>query len=127
MQNLFDSGWVPVASGAINANVRTEDCYQARIIIAASGAAGAGTTTAGWSEGVLTPIPWTKNTPAFPCTPLITGSYTVAAPSANAQNYYNIGVNISGAVNLADVVPTQVYVSTVAGAASWARIIVQGL
>jgi len=127
MQNLFDSGWVPVASGAINANVRTEDCYQARIIIAASGAAGAGTTTAGYSEGAQTPIPWTKNTPAYPVLPLITGSYTVAAPAASASNIYNIGVNISGAANLAAVVPTQVYVSTVAGAASWARVIIQGL
>ena len=127
MQNLFDSGWVPVASGTINASVRTEDCQIARIIIAASGAAGAGTTVAGWSEGALTPIPWTKNTPAFPCTPLITGSYTVAAPAASASNYYNIGVNISGVANLAAVVPTQVYASTVAGAASWARIIIQGL
>src|SRR5512137_171259 len=127
MQNLFDSGWVPVASGTVQANVRTEDCLQARIIIAASGSNGAGTTTAGWSEGAQTPIPWTKNTPAYPVLPLITGSYSVAAPAANAQNYYNIGVNISGAVNLAAVVPTNVYVSSVAGAASWVRVIVQGL
>jgi hypothetical protein len=127
MNTLFDSGWVPVASGTVQAAVRTEDCLQARIVIAASGNAGAGTTTAGWSVGSQTPIPWTKNTPAYPVLPLITGTYTVAAPGANAQLFYNIGVNISGAVNLAPVVPSQVYVSTVAGAASWVRVIVEGL
>jgi len=127
MQTIYDSAWVPVASGTINATVRTEDFNAIRIIIAASGGAGAGTTNAGWSCGAMTPIPWTKNTPAYPVTPLITGTYAVAAPSANAQNFYNLGINISGTVNVSGVVPTQVYISTVAGAASYARVIVEGM
>lgn len=123
---LFDSGWVPQASGTINAAVETGNCSQVSVFIAASGAAGAGTTTAGWSAGAMTPVPWIKSRPDYPCAPLITGSYSVSAPGAGAVSQYYIGVPISGTSELGPFVPTGVYVSTVAGAASWARVIVEG-
>lgn len=127
MNTIYDSGWVPVASGTVSAAVRTEDMSVVRIIIAVSGSAGAGTTTAGWSAGGSTPVPWTKNTPAYPVTPLITGAFSaVAAPAASASNVYQLG-GPSGTIPwLSSVVPQTVYVNTVAGAGSWARVIVEG-
>lgn len=125
MNTIYDSGWVTGTAGPINAVVRTEDAYQIKFMIAASGSNGAGTTTAGWSAGGTTPVPWTKNSPTGTCLPLITGTYTVAAPAAQIVNTYYIGVPFS-ATNLAPTVPQSIYINSVAGAGSWVRVIVEG-
>lgn len=124
MAIVYDSGWVPVASGTINANVNMGDATRAQVFIAASGAAGAGTTAMGWAVGAGTPVPWNKRTPAYSCTPLMTGTYTVAAPGAGATLSYYLGYSMSGANHIDDWVPQVLNVSTVAGAASFARVIV---
>ena len=120
----YDSGWVPVASGSIIANVNMGDATRAQVIIAASGAAGAGTTTMGWAVGAGTPVPWSKITPAYSCSPLVTGTYTVANPAASASLIYYFGTSMSGANHIDDWVPQVLNIKTVAGAASFARVIV---
>jgi hypothetical protein len=59
-------------------------------------------------------------------TPPITGAFTPAAPGAGVANVYYIGTSMSGANHIGDWVPQNVQLSTVAGAASWARIVVIG-
>ena len=122
----YDSGWVPVASGTIRASAECSAFSQVQVIIAASGANTNGTTAAGYAVGAGTPVPWNKLTPNYPTTPLITGTYTVAAPTANLANIYYVGNPVSGSQNIAGWVPQILYVSTVAGAASWARVIISG-
>ena len=126
MKTIYDSAWVPVASGTINAAVSTGDYSAVRFFICSSGSNNNGTTTAGWTAGGLTPIPWNKNTPDYRVTPPVTGTYTVAAPTTNTTNTYVVGVLVSGTVQVGPIVPSTLYISTVAGASSWARVIVEG-
>jgi hypothetical protein len=123
----YDSGWVPVASGTVNANVDCSNFYQLQVIVAASGAAGAGTTAGSWSEGAGTPVPWSKTSPLYSTSPPISGTFAaIAAPAAGAANIYHLGIGNSGTNHIGDWVPQFLHVNTVAGAASWARIVVIG-
>ena len=123
---LRDTGWVPVASGAIGAAVDCSDYTQVQVIYAASGAAGCGTTSMVWSAGAGGPVPWYKNAVNYSTNPPITASITVSAPAASASVIYYFGVGMSGTNHVGDWVPQFLNVSTIAGAASWARIIVIG-
>jgi hypothetical protein len=100
-----------------------------QVIFAASGAAGLGSAFLSWSAGAQTPVPWRspdKNWIDPPCLPLITGTYTVAAPAAGALSTYYFGTSVSGAAHLDDWVPQTLRVGMLPGAASWGRIIIIG-
>jgi len=123
----YDSGWVPVASGAFGRSIDCSSFNQLQIVIAASGGAGAGATAASWSLGAGGPVPWFKNGVNYSSQPPISGGFaSVAAPAAGAANIYYIGVGQTGSTHLGDWVPQFVSVSTIAGAASWARIVIIG-
>jgi hypothetical protein len=128
-ETLYDSGWVPQASGAINAAVNVTSCSVIRFIIAASGSGGT-SASAGWSAGLDTPVPWTKNTPAYPVNPKITGTYALGThPGQNTNKAYYIGVGLtgSGANHVDDFVPQTLFVNCAVSASSWGRVIIEGL
>lgn len=125
--SIYDSGWVPVASGAIRAAVDLSEYESVRLIFAASGTNGAASGTASWAAGGDTTVPWTKNSVAYPGLPRVTGVYSgVSNPAANAANVYLFGPGQSGSTVLSTFVPTELQVQLSASASSWARVIVEG-
>jgi hypothetical protein len=124
----YDSGWVPAASGAVTATCNVSDCSIVRFIIATSGSGGA-SASAGWVAGLDTPVPWTKNTPAYPVNPKVSGVYALGTPpAANANKIYYIGVGLtgSGANHIDDFVPSTITVGCAVSASSWGRVIIEG-
>jgi hypothetical protein len=140
MATIYDSGWVPnsigvaPSSGAINAGVQVGSLQRVRVTFAASGSAGVNNGLAScalsWSCGANSPIPYMSNlyvkTPNYPVLPLVTGTYTVAAPAAGAIAQYTIGSSMSGANHVDDWVPETLYVNAVQGSGSYARVIIEG-
>lgn len=127
---IYDSGWVPVASGAINTTQNFGSAKVARITLAASGTNGAAASSITWLAGTnRTPYPAVpavtggiKVFQSYPSQPLVTGTYTVANPGANAANRYVLG-DASGTMD--GLCPATVRISLTAGAASSARVIVE--
>lgn len=133
---LYDSGWVPSASGTIKTVVNVSSCSAVRLLLAASGSGGT-SASAGWTSGLDTPSPWTKNTPPWPMNPKITGSYTLGVvPAANDFHAYFLGAGLSGTGYptasgtggsvLDTYVPTFLYAECAVSASSWGRVIVEG-
>ena len=125
---VCDTGWVPVASGTVYGAADTGKYSMARVIVAASGTNGAGTTAVGFLAGAEASIRNSMSiqgtgVASFSGKPLISGSYTISAPGANATSSILLGA-ASGSVSA--WCPEQVTFSTVAGAASYVRVIVEG-
>ena len=140
MSTVYDSGWVPASigvapgSGSVVGSVQLGGFSRVKIIYAASGSAGVSNNASNaylsWSAGAASPIPWNSSprnkTPAYPTTPLVTGTYTVTAPNAGLNNSYVFGSNLSGANHLDDWVPETIYFGMTQGSGSYVRIIVEG-
>jgi hypothetical protein len=130
MATLYDSGWINVNSGTINAGVDTSDVQMVRVFFAGSGSNAPSAVALSWSAGLASPLPWRKvasGSQPPPTSPILTGTYTVAAPAANAKNEYRIGLGQSGSVNYLDsYVPDSITVMATPGAASYARVVVEG-
>jgi hypothetical protein len=85
---IYDSGWVPAASGTIRAEADTGNCTFIQLVIAASGAQAAFTASGYWVAGAETPIPIWKGAKPFASTPRPTGALAVSAPGINGVNSY---------------------------------------
>ena len=126
---LYDSLWIPQASGAILAAVDCGQCAAIRMTGMASGSGGS-LMAASWIAGADTPVPWQKNQPAYPAVPKATGAYTLGAPAgANTQKTWVIGPSMAytGSLVLDFFVPSWLYVSMSVSASSWGRLIVEGM
>lgn len=126
---LYDSGWVPAASGVINASVRTHDYTRLQVVLAASGTQAASAAAMGWTAGERTVIPYYSGAVQYATSPLPSGTYTVSAPSANTSNNYVFGAGLSGATGATSwlgTVPNWLNVSLTPSGTSFARVVVDG-
>ncbi len=122
----YDSAWVPFASGTVRGVARLEAASRARIIYAASGSSSGASPYLSWSAGAASPVPWQKTMPAYPTSPLITGTYAVTGTVlASASAIYTLGPSMSGANHLDDWVPDVVYVGITPTSGSFVRVIVE--
>lgn len=124
---LFDSGWVPVASGAIGANVINNGYSQLHVIFAASGVSGSTSASLQWVAGTDSPIPqsFVSGGSPYGCSPKITSSLTVTSSAANTfTDYVLCPYNTA---SLTRFTPQEIAVSLKAGPSSSARIIVEGV
>ena len=130
MTTVYDSGWIHTTSGTISAGVDTSDLTMVRVIFAASGSNGGAISQLGWTAGAPSPIPWKKYPSGVlppPVSPIVSGSYSTAAPAANATSSYRIGIGQSGTIGYLDsYVPEILNVAISASASSWIRAIVEG-
>jgi hypothetical protein len=129
MSTIYDSGWVPVASGSISAIIPTVNYETIHVVVAASGVSGSGATTMLGIAGADTLIPaFPRLTAAsamnYVLSPKVSQSLAVVAPAANAANHYFLSTTHTG--SLVPYIPETVVIRTVAGAGSFARIIVEG-
>ncbi len=131
MATFYDSGWITGSSGSITAAVLMAGSSQARVIMAASGASGSVSASIGFTAGAQTTIPWSKTSPAFPVTPLVTGAYpgvTFVAPSTGTFVQYYFGSRIvpSGSVLVSPFVPDVMNVTLIPNTGSyWGRVVVE--
>jgi hypothetical protein len=124
---IYDSGWVPAASGSINAAVIASRGFdQLHVIYAASGTEGAASASLAWVAGAETPIPWgtPRNPINYPTSPRITGALSVSNPGANDITDYVM--NAYNTASLTRFVPMEINVGLTPSGSSWARIIVEG-
>lgn len=127
---VYDSAWVPFSSGTVRGTVHLEAATRARVIYAASGSSSGAAPFLSWSAGSSTPNPWNSSprnqTPAYPTSPLITGSYAVTGTVlASASVIYTFGSSISGANHLDDWVPDVIYVGITPATGAFTRVIVE--
>jgi hypothetical protein len=122
---IYDSGWVPAASGTVRAEADTGRCTFIQVVIAASGAQAASAATAYWVAGAETPVPMWKGAKQYATTPRPTGTITVAAPGVNSVNSY-IFSNASGTFGWTGWPYSRLGVSVTPSGTSHARIIVDG-
>lgn len=126
MGTIYDSGWVPVASGAINSTVDTRNFNVIHVVLAASGSSGSTGASMYAVAGADTLVPQYPIAPAadsFGLLPKVTSSITVANPAANSANHYVVGPGHTG--SLLAYTPQVLNINLTAGAASYARIIVE--
>lgn len=122
---LYDSGWVPVASGTISTVIDLGEYTSAHVIFGASGSQAATGASITRVIGTTSPVPYQSKRPAYQCAPLLTGTYTVSNPTANTFTEYFFGGSKTGSLQLDAFVPTALGLTLTAGAGSWARIIVE--
>lgn len=124
---LFDSGWVPRASGAIAALVDNSGFDQLHVIFASSGSTPATSASLAWIAGTDTPVPggFTKHPLSYSTSPKVTGtlSVTSSTDSSGSTDYVLSAYNTA---SLTRFVPMEIAVGLLAGSASWARVIVEG-
>jgi len=125
---LADTGWVPVASGTVFGSADCSRVNEARVIVAASGTNGAASAACGFLAGAESTVTWGMSVQgtgvlSYSGVPLITGSYAISAPTANATSSILLGA-ASGAA--AAWCPDKVTFSALAGASSYVRVIVEG-
>ena len=125
---LYDSGWVPVASGSISAVIDNTGFEQLHVIYASSGSNPATSASLFWVAGGDFPIPQgfrSAHVP-YPTDPKVTGtlSVTSSTDSSGSTDYVLSGYNTA---SLTRFVPMEIGVRLLAGSASWARIIVEGV
>ena len=128
---IYDSTWVPAASGVIQASLVLEGFHQARIIFAASGTNGLSSVLFGWqagADGVIPPAPkpiGSFGSSPYPVLPKVTGTVGVSAPGANANTA--VIINPDTSASYIPFIPDQIYLTATQGSASWGRIIVEGV
>jgi hypothetical protein len=130
-QTVFDSGWVPAASGAINAAIMTDDYQFMHVYFASSGtnAAVSAALSSMVGGGGMVPRPpgaWNATRrPEYGVSPALTATYAgVASPGAGLSTDYFLSMNpMSGS---AGVLAATLNVSLTPGSASWARVVIEG-
>ena len=125
MTAIYDSGWVPQASGSVVAGVQTND-LQAMIIVATSGANAATNVGGKWNVGNSVVTPAWRGAATYNCSPLPGGNLALTSSVlANTTLFYQLGgVSSSMATYLGGYVYPYLTISGTAGANSFFRVIV---
>lgn len=121
---IYDSGWVPVASGTVVASIDTGNLSYVMITVAASGASAA-STSGYYIAGAEEVVPYWKGAKLYAGSPRVTGAIAFANPTANTVKNHNFWAGPSG-TDWYGPPYSRIVVSSLAGTNGYVRITADG-